>query len=71
MCMFCGSLFVLFLLAIVLSVLRLTDSDYPVGIYKFFFIQCKSSAKTTEGKEKEIVLKYKQSKKKHEKTTAI
>ena len=28
----CGSLFVLFLLAIVLSVLRFTDSDYPFGI---------------------------------------
>ena len=33
MCMFCRSLFVLFLLAIVLSVfLRFTDSDYPFGI---------------------------------------
>jgi hypothetical protein len=30
--------FVLFLLAIVLSVLlRLTDSDYPFGIFKLFF----------------------------------
>ena len=28
MCMFCRSLFVLFLLAILLSVLRFTDSDY-------------------------------------------
>jgi hypothetical protein len=26
-----------FLLAIVLSVLRITDSDYPFGIYKLFF----------------------------------
>ena len=32
--MFCRSLFVLFLLAIVFSVLRLTDSDYPDGIFK-------------------------------------
>ena len=37
MCMFCRSLFVLFLLAIVLSVLlRFTDSDYPSGIFKLF-----------------------------------
>ena len=28
--------FVLFLLAIVLSVLRFTDSDYPFGIFKLF-----------------------------------
>jgi len=36
--MFCRSLFVLFLLAIVLSVLlRITDSDNPVGIFKLFF----------------------------------
>jgi hypothetical protein len=33
---FCRSLFVLFLLAIVLSVLRLTDSVYPFGIFKLF-----------------------------------
>ena len=30
--------FVLFLLAIVLSVLRYTDSDYPFGIFKLFFL---------------------------------
>jgi hypothetical protein len=38
--MFCRSLcfFVLFLSAIVLSVLlRYTDSDYPFGIFKLFF----------------------------------
>ena len=35
--MFCRSLFVLFLLAIMLSVLlRYTDSDYPFGIFKLF-----------------------------------
>ena len=37
--MFCRSLlipFALFILAIVLSVLRYTDSDYPFGIFKFF-----------------------------------
>jgi hypothetical protein len=35
--MFCGSLFVLLLLAIVLFVLlRYTDSDYPFGIFKLF-----------------------------------
>jgi len=28
--------FVLFLLVIVLSVLRITDSDYPFGIFKLF-----------------------------------
>ena len=34
MCMLCRSLFVLFFfLAIVLSVLRFTDSDYPFGIF--------------------------------------
>jgi hypothetical protein len=33
--------FVLFLLAIVLSVLlRYTDSDYPFGIFKLFPLQC-------------------------------
>ena len=37
MCMFCRSLFVLFLLAILLSVLfQFTDSDYPFGIFKLF-----------------------------------
>ena len=42
MCMFCISLFVLFLLAIVLSVLlRFTDFDYPFGIFKLFLpISC-------------------------------
>jgi hypothetical protein len=30
---------VLFLLAIVLSVLQYTDSDYPFGIFKLFFEQ--------------------------------
>ena len=35
--MFCGSVFDLFLLAIVLSVLlRFTNSDYPFGIFKLF-----------------------------------
>ena len=35
--MFCGSLFVLFLLAIVLSVfLRITASDYPFDIFELF-----------------------------------
>ena len=38
MCMFCRSLFVLFLLAIVLSVLfRYTNSNYPFDIFKLFF----------------------------------
>jgi hypothetical protein len=37
MCMFCRSLFVLFLSTIVLSVLLwFTDSDYPFGIFKLF-----------------------------------
>ena len=37
MCMFCRSLFVLLLLAIVLSVLlRFTDSDYAFVIFKLF-----------------------------------
>ena len=35
-CMFCRLLFVLFLLAIGLSVLRYTNSDYPFGIFKLF-----------------------------------
>ena len=35
--MFCGSLFVLFLLPIVLSVLRFTDSDYLLSIFKLSF----------------------------------
>jgi hypothetical protein len=39
MCMFCRSLFVLFLLVIMLSVLlRYTDSDYPFGILKLFLL---------------------------------
>ena len=38
---FCRSLFVLFLLVIVLSVLsRFTDSEYTFGIFKLFFIVC-------------------------------
>ena len=38
-CMFCRSLFVLLLLAIVLSVLlQYTDSDCPFGIFKLFLI---------------------------------
>jgi len=38
--MFCRSLFVLFHLAIVLSVfLRFTDSDYPFGVFKLFFLK--------------------------------
>ena len=36
MCMFCKQLFVPFLLAIVLPVLRFTNSDYPFGIFKLF-----------------------------------
>jgi len=36
--MFCRSLFVLFTLAIALSVLlRFKDYDYPFGIFKLFF----------------------------------
>ena len=38
MCMFCRSLFVLLLLAIVSSVLRYTDSDYLCGILIFFIV---------------------------------
>ena len=34
--MLCSSLFVPFPVAIALSVLRLTDSDYPDGIFKLF-----------------------------------
>ena len=33
---FCRSLFVLFLFAIVLSVLNITYFDYPFGIFKLF-----------------------------------
>jgi hypothetical protein len=35
--MFCRSLFVLFYLAIALSVLRFTDSDYLFGIFKLLY----------------------------------
>jgi hypothetical protein len=35
-CMSCRSLFVLLLLAIVLSVPRFTDSEYTFGIFKLF-----------------------------------
>ena len=39
-CIFCRPLFVLFLLAIVLSVfLRYTNSGYPFGIFKLFFAE--------------------------------
>jgi len=38
MSMFCKSLFVLFLLANVLSVLRFTDFDYPCGILNLFLL---------------------------------
>ena len=37
--MFCRSLFVLFLLAIVLSVIRFTASDYRFGIFKLFLLE--------------------------------
>ena len=43
MCMFCRSLFVLLLLAIVLSVLRFTDSDYPFSIFKLFLDLCQEA----------------------------
>ena len=36
---FCRSLFVLFRLAIVLSVLRFTYSDYAFGIFKLFLFE--------------------------------
>jgi hypothetical protein len=49
MCMFCRSLFVLlyfFVLAIVLSDLRYTDSNYPFGICKLFlYLSCITKAK--------------------------
>jgi len=38
MCMFCRSLFVLFLFVIVLSVLRFTDSDCPFFIFNLLAI---------------------------------
>ena len=39
MCRYCRSLFVLFLLTILLSVLlRFTDSDYTFGIFKLFLV---------------------------------
>jgi hypothetical protein len=45
-CMFCRSLFVFFLLVIVLSVLlRYTDSDYPFGIFKLFLFHFKYKKK--------------------------
>jgi len=45
MCMFCGSLFVFFLLASVLSVLlRYMDSDYPFGIFKLFLYSMRDEA---------------------------
>jgi len=34
----CKSLFVLFILSITLSVLRVSASDYPFGIFKLFMI---------------------------------
>jgi hypothetical protein len=37
MCVFYRSLFVLFLLSIVLSVLRYTDSDYPFDLKSRYF----------------------------------
>ena len=41
--------FVLFLLAIVISVLlRFTDSDYPFGIFKLFSLQCNRYTKTSD-----------------------
>jgi hypothetical protein len=44
---FCRSLFVLFLLAIALSVLRFTDSAYPFGIFKLF-LETRTKARRTE-----------------------
>jgi hypothetical protein len=37
--MFCRSLCVLFLLVIVLSILRFTNSDYPFGIFKLLMMK--------------------------------
>ena len=36
---FCRSLFVFFLFVVVLTVLQLTASDYPYGVFKLFFHQ--------------------------------
>jgi hypothetical protein len=50
-CMFCRSLFVIlsfFFLAIVLSVLRFMDSNYPFGIFKHSLIQHASCGIVTE-----------------------
>ena len=43
---FCRSLFVLFLLTILLSVLVFTDSHYHFGIFKLFFWLCYSNTVT-------------------------
>ena len=47
MCMFCRSLFVLFLLVILLSVLRYTDYDYHFGIFKLFKQKTRSKISCT------------------------
>ena len=44
---FCRSLFVLFLLTIVLYVLQFTDSDYPFGIFKFLYEKSEGEIKKT------------------------
>jgi hypothetical protein len=51
---FCRSLFVLFRLATVLSVLRSTASDYPFGIFKFLSIE--HNKNTTHGVRQSILL---------------
>ena len=52
---FCRSLFVLFLLAIALSVLRFADSDYPFGIFKLFYTES-TAKKNIRKKSKNLKL---------------
>jgi len=52
---FCKSLFVLFLLAIMMSVLRLTASDYSFGIVNPFLHQYQQSEPTSHLKSLNII----------------
>jgi hypothetical protein len=55
---FCKSLFVLFLLAIMMSVLRLTASDYSVGIVNPFLHQYQQNEYTSHLKSLNINKNY-------------
>ena len=52
----CRSLFVLFLLAIVLFVLCITDSDYLFGIFKLLIALCTAAKKWSKSRYRNLII---------------